>query len=600
MKRELFNKQAKLLRVLFFLLFCTSINAQAPEKMTYQAIVRDQNGALMVNTTIGVQVMITKDGFLPVTVYTETHTATSNANGLITLEVGNGTVVNGDFSTIDWGNGSYNLVTNFDLSGGINYSLLGTSKLLSVPYALYAKNAGNSMIQGNTSGDLLYWNNNQWNILPAGTNGQVLIFNNGAPEWGSILPPAGIPSVSTSAPYNVLFASASCGAYVTSDGGSPVIERGICMNTSGSPTVADVMVSSGSGPGSYSGNFSNLALNTTYYLRAYATNNVGTAYGNEVSFTTLNTPTLTTDSTINLHYFSTTIASTLVSDGGLNLSTKGICWSKNPNPTLSDSVVTSNLGTGPYNCQITGLRPMTTYYVRAFATNPAGTAYGNQLSFTTLNNTNSFVDDRDNQGYNTVILGNQEWMSENLRYLPEVVGPASGSDTLPYYYVYNYNGISPLAARMTSEYQTYGVLYNWEAALTACPSSWHLPSENEFYILQNYLIANGYNYDGTFSGNKIAKAMADSTFWAVSNVTGDIGKNLSQNNSSGFSARPAGYRNNSSGNFLQLQSEIRFQTSTPDYGGNGPRTFLLRYDDENLTYYTTPYNSGISVRCVKN
>lgn len=576
------------------------VSAQAPEKMTYQAVIRDPNGTLLTNAPIGVQISITKNGFLPTVVYTETHAATTNVNGLLTLEIGGGTVVNGNFSTIDWGNGSYNLNTNMDLSGGTNYySTMGTAPLLSVPYALYAKNAGNSMMQGSTSGDLLFWNNSQWQILPAGTDGQVLQISNGLPVWVSAAPPAAVPVVSTSAPYNVLFSSASCGAYVSSDGGSPVIERGICMNSTGNPTVADVIISSGSGLGSYSANFSNLALNTTYYLRAYATNNTGTGYGNEVSFTTLNTPTLTTDSAVNPAYFSSSVAATLVSDGGLYLSALGICWSKNPNPTLADSVVPHSLLTGPFTCNISGLRPNTTYYVRAYATNPAGTAYGNQLTFTTPDNTGFFVDARDNQGYSTVILGTQEWMSQNLRYLPDVVGPATGSDTLPYYYVYNYNGISTLAARQTQEYQTYGALYNWEAALTACPTGWHLPSDYEFYTLQNFLINNGYNYDGTYADNKIAKAMADSTLWDVSNTNGNIGKNLSLNNSSGFSARPAGQRA-STADFYFLNSNTYFQTSTPDYGGNGPRIYELGFNDVELSYFTMSYRSGISVRCVKN
>lgn len=93
----------KVYSLLLSVLFIVSAFAQAPEKMSFQAVVRDQNGALKANSLIGVQIIITKDGgFFPQIVYTETHTTTSNANGLITLEVGNGTVVNGDFSSIDW------------------------------------------------------------------------------------------------------------------------------------------------------------------------------------------------------------------------------------------------------------------------------------------------------------------------------------------------------------------------------------------------------------------------------------------------------------------------------------------------------------------
>lgn len=159
--------------ILAVFIFTVTAFAQAPEKISYQAVVRDQNGVLKTNTTIGVQVSITKDGgMFPQLVYTETHVVTSNSNGLITLEIGNGTIINGVFSNIDWGNGSYTLNTNYDLSGGTNYGLLGSSKLLSVPYALYSKIAGNTtggtaLPTATTVGQMMYWNGTNWTCKPS-------------------------------------------------------------------------------------------------------------------------------------------------------------------------------------------------------------------------------------------------------------------------------------------------------------------------------------------------------------------------------------------------------------------------------------------------
>jgi uncharacterized protein (TIGR02145 family) len=112
---------------------------------------------------------------------------------------------------------------------------------------------------------------------------------------------------------------------------------------------------------------------------------------------------------------------------------------------------------------------------------------------------------------------------ENQAWLPSVSPPSAESYTEPYYYVYGYKGKDVRAAKATANYSTYGVLYNLLAALTACPAGWHLPGEAEWTTLENYLISNGYNYDGTTSGNKIAKSMATATGWKSYSETGTVG-----------------------------------------------------------------------------
>ncbi len=158
--------------------------------------------------------------------------------------------------------------------------------------------------------------------------------------------------------------------------------------------------------------------------------------------------------------------------------------------------------------------------------------------------------------YKTVTIGDQVWLAENLAYLPSVVGPATGSEdtgheTDPYYYVYDYDGTDVAAAKATANYTTYGVLYNWLAALTACPEGWHLPSNEELTQLEIYLANNGHNYDSSIGGvdvrAKIAKSMAADSGWALSIDAGNVGNTDYQayRNKSGFSALPGGCRTDS-------------------------------------------------------
>jgi len=129
----------------------TSLMAQSPEKMSYQAVVRDANNDLIKDTQIGMQISILQSAAGSTAVYVETQTPTTNTNGLVTVEIGGGTVVSGDFSTIDWSAGPYFIKTEIDPAGGTSYTITSTSQLLSTPYALYAKTADS--IQGGISYD---------------------------------------------------------------------------------------------------------------------------------------------------------------------------------------------------------------------------------------------------------------------------------------------------------------------------------------------------------------------------------------------------------------------------------------------------------------
>lgn len=123
------------------LFFIRQLSAQAPEKISYQAVIRNSNGELVTYQTIGMQVLIIQGKILGGTVYSENHTPTTNANGLVTIEIGGGEITFGNLSTLDWLNGPYFIRTDIDLKGGTNYTITGTSQILSVPYALHAKTA---------------------------------------------------------------------------------------------------------------------------------------------------------------------------------------------------------------------------------------------------------------------------------------------------------------------------------------------------------------------------------------------------------------------------------------------------------------------------
>lgn len=141
----------RIFTILISVLLTASVFAQSPEKMSYQAVVRDAANALVGNSAIGMQISILQGTSSGTAVYIETQTPTSNANGLVSLEIGSGTVVSGTFSAIDWANGPYFVKTETDPTGGTTYTITGTSELLSVPYALHAKNSDSWTVNGDST-----------------------------------------------------------------------------------------------------------------------------------------------------------------------------------------------------------------------------------------------------------------------------------------------------------------------------------------------------------------------------------------------------------------------------------------------------------------
>ena len=192
--------------------------------------------------------------------------------------------------------------------------------------------------------------------------------------------------VTTNDVSNITPISATCGGIVTISSGNtfPITARGVCWATSHNPTIDNAHTSDGTGAGSFNSSITGLSVSTTYYVRAYATNEIGVYYGEEKTFSTIGgLPVVTTKPVTNITPISATGGGNVTADNGFNVTERGICWSTYENPTVDDNHKPAGSGLGEYNCGMTDLASNTTYYVRAYAINANGTSYGNNIPFTT-------------------------------------------------------------------------------------------------------------------------------------------------------------------------------------------------------------------------
>ncbi|MBR3947124.1 MAG: hypothetical protein IKJ56_08520, partial [Bacteroidales bacterium] len=195
-----------------------------------------------------------------------------------------------------------------------------------------------------------------------------------------------VPTVETYNAEDVSYTTATAKAKVVADGGATVTERGFCYSTSNTnPTLSDGKITVGNGTGNFNYSFTGLTDNTTYYIRSYATNSVGTAYGNTINFTTIEitAPTVAATTATNVSYTSVTLGGNITNDNGATVTERGVCYSTSTNPTISNSKKDVGSGTGSFSIKITELNKNVTYYARAYAINSKGTSYGSVVSFTT-------------------------------------------------------------------------------------------------------------------------------------------------------------------------------------------------------------------------
>jgi len=196
------------------------------------------------------------------------------------------------------------------------------------------------------------------------------------------------PTVTTTAISNITFDTALSGGEIVDDGGSEIIAKGICWSLTANPTVDDAKTISEVTTTSFISTLSPLSENTTYYVSAYATNSKGTSYGETLTFSTSKTiviPTVTTTAISNITFDTALSGGEIVDNGGSEIIAKGICWSLTANPTVDDSKTTNEVASENFVSTLSPLSTNTTYYVRAYAQNSKGIAYGASLSFTTSN-----------------------------------------------------------------------------------------------------------------------------------------------------------------------------------------------------------------------
>lgn len=196
---------------------------------------------------------------------------------------------------------------------------------------------------------------------------------------------AELPTVKTISATNIAVQVIECKGKVSSEGKSHVFQKGFCFSENPHPTVADNVVNLGSGIGEFSTTLQGLKLNTIYYVRAFAINSVGVAYGEEISLKTLDgSPTVEIEEITNITSNNASIKANAISDGGFFITERGFCYSISPNPTMQNTSTSCGANTGEFSSTLQNLYPNTLYYIRAFAKNSAGVGYSEQRTFTTL------------------------------------------------------------------------------------------------------------------------------------------------------------------------------------------------------------------------
>lgn len=295
---------------------------------------------------------------------------------------------------------------------------------------------------------------------------------------------------------------------------------------------------------------------------------------------TLNPPTLTTNNITYPTPSSATCGGNITSEGGSTITSKGVCWSTSPNPTITNSKTSDAVGTGTgiFTSNISGLSSNTTYYVRAYATNAIGTSYGAQVSFITLDpNT---VADIDGNIYHTVTIGTQVWMVENLKTITFRNG-----DPIPYYTKTSSRGYCWYNDDIGYK-NIYGAIYNIYTAIdnrSICPPGWHIPTVEEWTALVNYLGGE------SVAGGKLKET--GTLHWQSPNT--------GASNSSGFTALPGGGRD-CANNFVNMGSQCNLWTSLTPVSGMVQGTSIFSNSVQFIfggKYYDC---NALYVRCIKD
>ncbi len=372
---------------------------------------------------------------------------------------------------------------------------------------------------------------------------------------------------------NITASSASVLGNITELGESNITAHGHCWNNTAAPNINDNKTDYGTAneTGEFTSPITNLQANTTYYIRTFATNSEGTIYSNEISFTTIGgTATVSINNPTNIDYQTITANGNISNLGMTNPTQHGFIWSEtNSNPTTTNNDGIKELGntsiTGSFMTNLMGFVAVTDYYIRAFVTNSYGTEYSEVITFSTKENFTY-----GGQTYQVVQIGNQIWMAENLNY----------ETTNSWWY-----------DNQESNGNIYGRLYTWDDANSACPSGWHLPSDNEWKTLEMELgmsqsDADAEGWRGTNEGYKLKST----TGWYNSGNGNDESK---------FTALPGGIRNYGSGSFYYIKNNANWWCASIYDEANAWLRVLSYNNSESGRGYDSK-NNGNSIRCIRN
>jgi uncharacterized protein (TIGR02145 family) len=405
----------------------------------------------------------------------------------------------------------------------------------------------------------------------------------------------GIASVIIESVVEIKSTSAKIEVSIPTDGGDPITAKGVCYGTSSLPTLTDSYTTNGIGTDAFTSALAGLNRSTLYYVRAYVTNVYGTYYGDELNFTTNNGLVEITSTYVSFINATTVNArGNITTDGGDPVTERGFCWGTNPVPTLADNHTASGEGIGGFVVSMTGFLPETHYYVRAYATNVLGTTYSNERSFTSYGT----MTDIDGNEYLVATINNRKWMAQNLKTtkyndgtsIPLVTDNAEWAALSTPAYCWYDNDIS--------NKDICGALYNGYTVTTdnLCPTGWHVPSDAEWYAMENYVDPtindpNATMYRGTYGGYRLKATNG----WHYNNHNGI--------NYYGFSAIPGGLRYSSDGSFnLNIYYESHgfwWSSSLWETTHIWFRSIIDRYSIVERDFSSTK-SSGMSVRCIKN
>jgi uncharacterized protein (TIGR02145 family) len=392
-------------------------------------------------------------------------------------------------------------------------------------------------------------------------------------------PPAPvIPTLTPTSASAITTTTATVTGTISNDGGAPITARGVCWNTTTSPTVANNKTNDGTGTGSFTSSITGLTPGTTYYARVYATNSAGTSYSTEMSFTTrsLSAPTVTITPASAIAATTATSGGNISDDGGAPVIARGVCWNTTTGPTIANNRTTDGTGTGSFTSSITGLAAGTTYYARAYATNSAGTSYSAEISFITSSSP-----------IPTVTICSQVWMDKNLDVstyrngdpIPQVTDPTQWANLTTGAWCY-FNNDPAMGA-------IYGKLYNWYAVNDPrglAPAGFHVPTDVEWSTLTACL---GGSVPAGAAMKEAGFAHWNSPNWGATN-------------SSGFTALPGAYRHYDGSFDLNNLGNIGLMWSSTEANATlAWLRFLVNYlPDLGRNFYDKV--DGMSVRCIRD